>query len=102
MAKQIPQISAHTSARLRRFGERMRLARVRRRLTTKEVAEAAGISVATLRNIEQGDARIDMACYAALLQALDFQDDLDRLAANDPMGTQLSFVLEDDEDAVAS
>ncbi|SNS87476.1 Helix-turn-helix domain-containing protein [Noviherbaspirillum humi] len=100
MAKQIPQISAQTVARLRRFGERIRLARVRRKLAAKEVAEEAGISVATLRNIELGDPRIDMACYAALLQTLDFQDDLDRLAANDPMGTQLSLIPEDDTDPV--
>lgn len=54
MAKTIAPLLPSTAELLQRFGERLRLARLRRRLTAKQVAERAGMAPMTLRSLERG------------------------------------------------
>ena len=61
---------------LERAGERMRLARLRRRLTTAMVCERAGISRPTLRAIEAGK-RIALANKETLVMAGELMTTLD-------------------------
>ena len=78
-----------TERLLSALGERMRLARLRRRLPAKQVAQRAGMSLMTLRAIERGSASVTLGAYAAVLQTLQLETSLALLAADDPLGRQL-------------
>lgn len=74
---------------LERVGENIRLARKRRKLTTIQVAERAGIDRTTLYNIEKGSGSVSMAAYFNTLRVLGLQDDFLKLAADDEFGRKL-------------
>jgi len=71
------------------LGERIRAARLRRNLTTSMVAERAGISLPTLRQIEQGKATPSLGAYAQVLLVLGLETDLEDVAKEDLLGQQL-------------
>lgn len=79
-----------TQARLlQAFGQRLREARLRRRLTGGQVAERAHISRATLVKVEQGDAAVTLGTYTRVLTVMGLDPDLAKLAAEDPVGRRL-------------
>jgi len=53
------------------------------------VAERAGISRVTLSKIEHGDPSVTMGAYASVLFVLGLEQQLQRLAADDPLGRKL-------------
>lgn len=63
------------------FGERLRLLRMRQRLTAKQVAAAAGMSVMTLRSLERGGSGVTMGAYLAVMGVLGIERDLEALGA---------------------
>lgn len=75
--------------RLFRLGERIRTARLRRRLSAKLAAERAGMSVTTLRNVENGGMGVTIGAYAAVLHVLGLDGDLDAVAEVDRLGRDL-------------
>ena len=75
--------------RLRALGERLRLARLRRRFSVATVAERAGISRTTLYHVERGDTAVTFGTVVRVLSVLGLADDLDALAAADPVGRAL-------------
>lgn len=89
MAKTIAALLPPTTELLQRFGERLRLARLRRRLTAKQVAERAGMVPMTLRSLERGGAGVTMGAYLAVMQVLGIEKDLDLLGTSDPLGREL-------------
>ncbi|KAF1042527.1 helix-turn-helix domain-containing protein [Xylophilus sp.] len=89
MAKKTAPLLPATDELLRRFGERLRLARQRRRLTARQVAERAGMSLMTLRGLERGGAGVTMGAYLSVMQVLGIERDLDLLGQEDPVGRQL-------------
>jgi transcriptional regulator with XRE-family HTH domain len=78
-----------TEAHLHRFGERLRLARRRRRLSSKQVAERAGMAPMTLRSLERGGSGVTIGAYLAVMQVLGIERDLDLLGQADPLGREL-------------
>lgn len=74
---------------LERVGENIKLARRRRKLTTIQVAERAGIDRTTLYNIEKGSGSVSMAAYFNTLRVLGLQEDFLKLAADDEFGRKL-------------
>lgn len=70
---------------LKEMGENIKMARLRRHLTQKLVAERASISRVTLTKIEKGDPSVSIGSYAAVLHALD------------GLGKEFSKVAKDDE-----
>jgi transcriptional regulator with XRE-family HTH domain len=74
---------------LEQLGENIRLARKRRRLTTIQVAERAGIDRTTLYHIEKGNSSVSMAAYFNTLRVMGLQDDFLKLAADDEYGRKL-------------
>ena len=90
MSKKATVILQKTQAILEQMGEQIRLARLRRHLSSELVAERAGISRMTLSNIEKGSPSVAIGSYAAVLHALNGMDtDLLLIAKDDELGRKL-------------
>lgn len=74
---------------MEQVGENIKLARKRRKLTTIQVSERAGIDRSTLYQIEKGSGSVSMAAYFNTLRVLGLQDDFLKLAADDIFGRKL-------------
>lgn len=74
---------------LNELGENIRLARLRRDLSSEQIAERAGIARNTLIKIERGDEGVAMGMYLRVLIALGLQDDLLLVAKDDTLGRKL-------------
>ena len=71
------------------LGENIKLARKRRKLTTEQVAERAGIHRATLHRVEKGDPTVAIGLYFNVLKVLNLQSDFSKLAIDDEFGRKL-------------
>ena len=71
------------------FGENIKLARKRRKLTTIQVSERAGIDRTTLYLIEKGAPSVSMGAYFNVLRVLGLQDDFLKLASEDKQGRDI-------------
>lgn len=90
MSKKATVILPKTRGILEQMGEQIRLARLRRHLSSELVAERAGISRMTLCNIEKGSPSVAIGSYAAVLHALNGMDtDLLLIARDDELGRKL-------------
>lgn len=74
---------------MRSLGENLHLARLRRDLSSEQVAERAGISRNTLIKIERGDEGVAIGMYFRVLIVLGLQDDLTLIARDDVLGRKL-------------
>ena len=90
MNKRGVTVSPKTAEILEQMGEQIKLARLRRSLSTELVAERAGISRATLWNVEKGSPSVAIGIYAAVLHALGNMDsDFLLVAKDDELGRTL-------------
>jgi len=74
---------------LKEMGDQIRLARLRRDLSSEQIAERAGISRGTLIKIERGDEGVAMGYYFRTLIALGLGQDILLLAKDDELGRKL-------------
>ena len=75
---------------LKTMGEQIKLARLRRNLPVEVVAKRAGISRASLWNVEKGSPSVAIGIYAAVLHALNNMDkDLLLFYKEDAMGRKM-------------
>ena len=74
---------------LKELGENIRLARLRRKLSTIQVAERAGIGRNTLYGIERGKPGVGIGNYAQVLSVLRLESDLLNVAKDDILGRKL-------------
>ena len=74
---------------MRELGENIRLARLRRDLSSEQVAERAGISRNTLIKIERGDEGVAIGMYFRVLIVLRLEEDLINVAKDDVLGRKL-------------
>ena len=88
MSRSIQLLPKHRR-RFTNFGERLKLARLRRRLSAELLAERAGISRATLYKIESGEPNVAMGSYFQVLRVLGLEDDFDQLGNDDDLGRKL-------------
>jgi transcriptional regulator with XRE-family HTH domain len=89
MARTTAALLPATQRRFKRLGERLRLARLRRKLTAKEMAERAGMVPMTLRSLERGGPGVTVGAYLSVLQVLGLDSDLELLAQADTAGRAL-------------
>ena len=71
------------------MGEQIKLARLRRDLSSEQVAERAGIARGTLIKVEKGDEGVSMGIYFRVLIALGLGQDILLLAKDDELGRKL-------------
>jgi transcriptional regulator with XRE-family HTH domain len=74
---------------LEEFGEDIKLARLRRKLSAAQVSERAGIARSTLWQIEKGLPSVSMGSYAQVLFVLGLEKNLLKLASDDALGRKL-------------
>jgi len=89
MPRNRPALFPATAKRLAALGERLRLARLRRRYSAESVAVRAGITRVTLARVEKGDTGTSMGAYVAVLRVLGLQSDIDGIARDDELGRKL-------------
>jgi transcriptional regulator with XRE-family HTH domain len=71
------------------LGENIKLARLRRKLSTMQIAERAGISRATLWQIEKGTPTVAMGAYFQVLFVMGLEKDFLKLGSDDELGRKL-------------
>ncbi len=74
---------------LTELGGNIRLARLRRKLSSEQVAERANISRSTLSSIEKGVPTVSFGSYFLVLQVLGLEKDFLCLAKDDELGRKL-------------
>ena len=89
MAKKKVIILPKTEKILIELGENMRLARLRRKLSTEQVAERANISRPTLVSIEKGSPSVSIGSYLLVLKVLGLEKDFLSVARDDELGRKL-------------
>lgn len=72
------------------LGERLRLARLRRRMSATEMAERMGVSRMTLYSLERGELSVGLGVLVRALGILGLEEDLNGLAADDELGRRLA------------
>lgn len=83
---------AEVEETLRRLGNNLGTARLRRRLRIQDIADRLGMSRFTVANVEKGKPGASGAAYFGVLWALGLLDDGDRLA--DPDQDEEGRILE--------
>ena len=83
MARKTVILMPSTEQALKKAGENIKKARLRRNIHAELVAERASISVDTLSAIEKGVSTVSMGAYAAVLHSLGMEKDLELLGADD-------------------
>jgi transcriptional regulator with XRE-family HTH domain len=83
------QLLPSYSRMLGSMGEQIKLARLRRDLSSEQVAERAGIARGTLIKVEKGDEGVSMGVYFRVLIALGLGQDILLLAKDDELGRKL-------------
>ena len=77
------------SQNLKIMGEQIMLARKRRHLSMQDIADRATVTRLTVSKVEHGDPTVSMGIYARVLFALNLENDITLLAADDALGRQL-------------
>ena len=89
MKQNKPILLPKTEKILKEFGENIKLARLRRRLSTEQIAERANLSRTTLWQIEKGSPGVAIGNYIQVLFILGLEKDILLLAKDDALGRKL-------------
>ncbi len=89
MVKKKIVILPKTKRILNEMGDNIKLARLRRKLSSEQVAERANISRPTLSAIEKGSPSVSIGSFLLVLQVLGLEKDFLLLAKDDELGRKL-------------
>jgi transcriptional regulator with XRE-family HTH domain len=71
------------------LGENIKLARLRRKFSSEQVAERADISRTTLVSIEKGSPNVTIGAYVKVLSVLGLENDIMEVGKDDNLGRRL-------------
>lgn len=80
-----PRSHRHAEA----LGARLRLARLRRRISATDMAARVDVSRMTIYRLELGDLSVSLSVLVRVLGVLALEDDLDAIARDDELGGRL-------------
>ena len=78
-----------TKRLLTQLGENIKMARLRRNLSLRSIAERAGVSPNTIVGIENGEPGVSIGAIANVLHSLSLAEDISLLAKDDVLGRKL-------------
>lgn len=82
MAGKTVILTPETELVIKKMGNRIKEARLRRNIVAEVLAERVGVSKGTLSAIEKGEPTVSMGAYATVLNALDMVNDFDYVAVD--------------------
>lgn len=74
---------------LAKLGDNIKMARLRRNLSLRAVAQRAGISLNTVVSIENGASGVSIGAIANVLHCLNLAEDISLIAKDDVLGRKL-------------
>jgi len=77
---------------LTQLGENIKLACKRRSYSQTLISERTGLSRLTVRKIEQGDPKVSIGHYVAVLSVLGLIEDFAKVASDDELGRKLQDI----------
>lgn len=89
MPRKPPVIFPKEQRLIGQLGERLKLARKRRKLSTAHVAHRAGISRTSVYKVEAGDPGATLGTYLRVLAVLGLEEDINVVGADDKVGRKL-------------
>lgn len=89
MESKKPMLLPKTAKILVELGENIKLARLRRKLSMKQIGERANLGRTTLWAIEKGSPQVALGYYALVLFVLGLEKDLLKIAGDDALGRRL-------------
>jgi transcriptional regulator with XRE-family HTH domain len=92
MSRKTATLSSTLERILGDLGENIRLARLRRHISTSMLSERAGMTRTTLRSIEKGSGGVTIGAYASVLFCLGLEKDLNLIAKDDILGRKIQDV----------
>jgi len=88
MKKKVTLLPKHQRI-LKELGNNIKLARLRRKLSTEQVSVRASIARMTLYAIEKGSSTVSIGAYIQVLFVLGLEKDLLKIAKDDELGRKL-------------
>lgn len=89
MSKKKSKIFPRERKLLDALGERLMLARKRRKMTAETLAARADITRVTLGRAEKGSPEVSVGIYFRILSVLQLEEGLNQLACDDELGRKL-------------
>jgi len=74
---------------LAKLGDNIKMARLRRNLSLRAVAQRAGISLNTVVAIENGESGVSIGAIVNVLHCLNLAEDVSKVALDDELGRKL-------------
>ena len=82
MSRKTVILEPNTEDKLKKMGQRIKKARLRRNISAEMISKQAGIGESTFYAIEHGVSTVSLGAYAAVLSALGLDSDLDGIATD--------------------
>ncbi len=92
MSRPARPLFPQTQRRAEALGERLRLARLRRRISLADLAARVDATRVTLARLERGELSSNLGLLARVLAVLGLDADLDQLAHDDELGQRLQDI----------
>ena len=87
--KKIVTASPTAKRQLSKLGDNIKMARLRRNLSLRAVAQRSGISVNTVVAIENGESGVGIGAIVNVLHCLSLAEDISKVALDDALGRKL-------------